>query len=897
MNALQVLTNNRDALLIAEAGAFIHNIGKMGSIFLEYQRDENQNYAYQAIVGLFAGWAEKHQDELTKDERNVFKDYIDKSHKPVTYQFLDDTTKALFKERLLHLPLPFNKRPYAIGEFIEFQNYGRWYNPFNKKGNLKSQGSGKQILARHDPEQYPDLSASELLEAVHHVASGEEKEVFRAEKQLTAPTYISSAFEYEKEIDENKLDRDRKTLLEKFKIYIDELRSDRDTGKKADMRSEFYALAKNLMVTSIADTQRPINDVTLWDISHSVASLYKSALAAFILTGTMWSSTPHDNISWRYLLVSVGGTAFWNRADRIPDLIGRRASLNNALDQVRRLLEFEIPMGNEIYRDESGSLFTVPDLDGLLTMKSDENQDLREKILAFFKNDDLHAELGIHVDIGKDLLTGKHTHICETLDKRITDLAPRPECIELYWQDDVRPGNAQICPVCGIRPAGGPYLDLGRSFMHWASHEKAAERGICRFCLQRRSRRAQEWSCNHALRQTETIWIDEAADANQRLVLLAGHFDLNGWIKGEHIETLGKPPTFARTRRCWDTTYTFWHEIKEQTLLLALKDQLGWRLTIHPAETNKIKDGALGNWFTYETDVGGQRIPLCWHPAQGSAKGFFRTCANLKHVDFESLRKKTRNRKKAVKALFNQKLSIYSAGKQRHRQKEPIIVLNGCVAADIEEYFPLIPLMIEPSSFMVLLPAATGLEAINLINEKYQREICKVKDNLPLKLGAVYFPKRTPVRAVIEAGRRMIVQKGMKSSFDFEYLDTANRRHNIRYDDSGRRCTLPCRPYGLEAILRHQKIWSTFSRLAISQQYQIIQRIEGKRDDWFGRRFSNAYLNDRVFQQFVFDTLNGAQWPGHWNTLSQEDRQIIVNAGVSGELADIFELYHSITST
>jgi hypothetical protein len=60
---------------------------------------------------------------------------------------------------------------------------------------------------------------------------------------------------------------------------------------------------------------------------------------------------------------------------------------------------------------------------------------------------------------------------------------------------------------------------------------------------------------------------------------------------------------------------------------------------------------------------------------------------------------------------------------------------------------------------MALVPAEKSLEVIKAIKTKYEREMGKVRNRLPLHLGVVYFQRRTPLRSALDAGRQMLSYK------------------------------------------------------------------------------------------------------------------------------------------
>lgn len=71
-------------------------------------------------------------------------------------------------------------------------------------------------------------------------------------------------------------------------------------------------------------------------------------------------------------------------------------------------------------------------------------------------------------------------------------------------------------------------------------------------------------------------------------------------------------------------------------------------------------------------------------------------------------------------------------------------------------YATAIPILAEPRSFMMIVPADKSLEILRYIQEKYEREMSKVQNRMPLILGVVYFGRRTPLSAALDSGRWML---------------------------------------------------------------------------------------------------------------------------------------------
>jgi CRISPR-associated Csx11 family protein len=328
-------------------------------------------------------------------------------------------------------------------------------------------------------------------------------------------------------------------------------------------RANLVKKVSELFVQAGADTRRPINEIRLWDWGVLMGALYKAAIAGVLLSG----QTPfaHD-LRWRLLSIRFNGLNYITQVARLPDLLSREQLLTDALNKVRDLLEEEYPVGNEVYRDENGSLFVVPDLPNLLSFTDNNGRTLHALILQAFKqgtlrNDSnlaLGGEITPVVELDKTAWWGQDPAwwgqdpdwktrnppqneippVGRLLSQSITS-PPFPEDVKRFWQNNV----ADICTVCGLRPQ--------------SKTDRISSRKICETCERRRLGRCQSWATKQL---EETIWIDEVADTNARLALITGQFDLDDWLSGQLVESLVlnlpgsgsggvvKNPSFSRIR-------------------------------------------------------------------------------------------------------------------------------------------------------------------------------------------------------------------------------------------------------------------------------------------------------------------------------------------------------------
>jgi len=799
-------------------------------------------------------------------------------------------------------------------------------------------------------------------------------------KQDYPGTKISTPFGFEKEISKDLTGR------------LWALPWDKLTAYSESARKELMAAVSALFSETVADTRRPSNEVDLWNWGLLVGALYKAALAGALLSG---KETEPGALRWRLLAIRVTGLDYLLQVTRIPDLLARQKLLSASLDRVQHLLEVIYPLGTEVYRDENGSIFVVPDVPDLLDRTDDSGIDLQALILQAFSEDiDGKMTPDIKPDIKleekpwwgqdpkwtkdslpaslKDELPGIGALLCQEISS-----PPEVEKIEESWSAGE---TTDICTVCGLRPQG--------------PGNKAIDRNVCDTCEERRAERSKEWATS---RSNETIWTDELADDNGRLALVVGQFDLTHWLDGRMLESLlvidapdpenkkdksitPKTPSFSRLRRIWETTRRFWQEVQTESKFKLTDDRR--RLIIHVDG-----DSELGPYHVYDLVVGQTTLNLVWVPGDNGNKGHFISAGNLgyiarqlgKDISVEDYLEKefVKNGRQPIlrnpDARAGQDSFNLLAGKritQVERQKAP--------------YSTAIPILAEPRRFMILVPADRSLAIIDMIKKKYEGELGKVRDRLPLHLGVIYAGRRTPIRSVLEAGHAMLdmagpadmetgkgwegwrlvkntpsnngerelifangitwrisVQTGdvkiedrwyprfyvgdtwerkqwkhidklsaresnlpvdkdcrvwvRPSRFDFEFLDTNARRYEIHYNKEGRR-PRRTRPFYLEDLDRLERLWEALKPLNASQAHQVIYTIEATRERWFGRDNGGRSLEDDVFRQFVADTLAGAAWPPDkpWRDIPAEWHEKLIRSGGCGELADLAEWHLEI---
>jgi len=515
-----------------------------------------------------------------------------------------------------------------------------------------------------------------------------------------------------------------------------------------EQRDIFLRKLEKAFNHAVGDDRRPINEVTLWDWGSATATLWKAITARYIL-----EKQTNGDLNWRILSIDFDGLGFLERAPTIGDLIGRQAAIQSALNDVRALLEVTYPLGNEVYRDENGSAFVVPALDGDDADGNRLRGLIQSHILDAMRQSELGGELRPRIHITQADKQAAVLH--KALATPPLPVTPFQDSLRCWWKGEA----ADVCTACSVRPQGwGAPNDKQKS--------KAQGRNVCYICLERRGSRAKIWA--QARHKTgdkhkpwrRTIWLDEVADENGRLALLVGKFDLTQWLNGDLVQTLlvvcdpanntyaPKNPSFARLQRVWRTTQQFWQTVQDQDIPAVAAQLEQRRLAIAVANADQLQED-LGKYHVYDADINGRRLSLVWD----DESGHLLTADNLAAWTGEGAA--------ALHHRLPEKISLYESGGYGQRRAELVTAQIDRSRSEIfpATYSPTIALLTQPTSFMALAPASVALDAATMVAQRYELEMSKVCNRLPLFLGIVFFDRRQPLFSALDAGRRMLQQQ------------------------------------------------------------------------------------------------------------------------------------------
>jgi len=738
----------RRTILLLEALGLIHDLGKLSDTFLKWK------------AGLVSGYRYK----LLADPRRIriyqfYKSGLNNNAAEVVKEWIKDANnkKCAFGERA------------DLTSILDSVHFTDWTNTTYSFAELAVPLLTSPGLAKILPDEWKQALGKGMhpglligkMHGVAHVEKDMNKKDTDDRKQPYPDVFSASPFGKEERIGS-------------LTKALNALPLDRIQEITTKQRREWLKEMRTWMQCGLADNRRPLNEVSLWDWGFVVGTMTKAAAAYIYNKG--WPGDLEE-IPFRTLRISLNKLEIYTHSDRISDLLGVRQAIDDAFAQVQILLEETYALGNCIYHDESGAYYLLTDL-----YDSAEQEALRQEIQALFPPDLLPR-----VYWGEKIIVDKLDKD-KTLSKELV-VNPREEAIKepsvyaennLYlfkeeW-DSGRPENAEVCSVCGIRPVGFPHKGslpaVEKDMAIWATQEKAEQRNICRVCLDRRGRRAKNW-LESSLQGT--IWTNEVADENGRIALFVGKLGLKSWLDGSLLwttqdEKTNKHPSPARLYRIAETACRFWEEISNE-LILDVVNQRPYRLALYPDCLLQ-----LGDFNAYEFEVDGVRLSVVWDEDNRR----FLTAENLDYFGKRwEWKGKNKNKKDLLMRL--EERGVFSLRESSEYGRPGQVLYKEVRVKKVEKldgYYPVIPILAEPGIFMALVPADKALALAHAVKNKYEAEMGRVRDRLPLYLGLVFCPRRTPIRAVLEAGRSMLAMDGSENMNTGEGWEAWNLREN-----------------------------------------------------------------------------------------------------------------------
>ncbi len=746
--SLKILKDNRDNLLKIELAGWLHDMYKCSDEHVDMQSVEpalSMNVGKAFYFGLMNDFDISFKGSLKESVRVT--ELIEKGRPGKTT--MEDKNLSLLVKYLgrchgaahIEKEEPTNDNPKSLYDQIDSKKRKIRKNEesIDSKKGLIDQNRGN--LSKLEEE------VNKLQEEISKLSDEVEiLEMKRSVYQKLDKTAISSVFGYDYNIAIN--------LTNRLKVLIN--------NNLLDYKD--IEAIRELFSEALGDTRRPANEITLEDWSFIVATLFKSAVAGALLeTENGREPVSADKLRWRFLSVRISGEQALGNSTSISDLLARKNWINEGLSRVKKLLEEEYPLGNEVYRDENGSIFVVPDIEDILEYVLDDTTETLEKRIRVKL--DFRGEITPEIAISEPwwgqkpiLPSGISPEAWQEGDKippigTIISKQPfspaDPEEISTYWSQNQR---NQICRISWLRP------------------EEDKTRHVSKFWANEIKGRAETW----LKEKNTTIWIDEIADSNSKIALVSAKLAISNWIGEEpgklslirtlnyetppvskHFEKCAKTPSFARVRRVWETTSKFWDEALAE--IKEVIDPITERLVLK-VRTNNL---SLPTNNAYEAKVNETKFTVFYenkNPKGADGLENFVIIENLELLAKKlPVEIKTDSRKDLVDTLLE---GLKDKNIDFFNSNDPSEVLASSKFNSIEiescNYSPVIEITKDPERFMVLVPADKALEAAKKIKEKYEKEMGKVRNRLPMNLGIVYAVYHAPLPAIMDAGYRLM---------------------------------------------------------------------------------------------------------------------------------------------
>ncbi|ACX73147.1 CRISPR-associated protein, Csx11 family [Methanocaldococcus vulcanius M7] len=359
------------------------------------------------------------------------------------------------------------------------------------------------------------------------------------EKQLDdLRDYISkyNVFDYKDEI--------KKILELKDDNYFEELDNEDDLQQVlsklktcsdvSKIRRKVYALIKLLYGFTPSDSRFPVNDTSLYDQAYMATTMFKASLAGLFLDNSKLkdlSKFDYRDIKWSILGIQYDKLGLAEKGLKVAHIQWYRETANKVDEEIKDLIEDKWALGNEIYRDETGIYFLVPEcivgdkidknLYELDKNLKNEERELKREILEIFKEkfgDEVYPTI-ILTKPSRGLM-----NLGYLLEKAKENFLRADYSLKRQF-DDYFEGKIWVCQVCGER-----FVSKDR---------KRDEIPMCDVCYKRihddKHGRIKKWVENL---NDETIWIDELQDENGRIALITLKFELKEWLNGNLLNSL-----------------------------------------------------------------------------------------------------------------------------------------------------------------------------------------------------------------------------------------------------------------------------------------------------------------------------------------------------------------------
>lgn len=544
---LKNLERHKTEILKAEVGALLFNLGKThvgfwkgknGKVYFHIDDDKfKEKYGYKPFSGYRDYFKKNNKKESKFDSKSPFTIDMDSINKELKDFFNED----------INLPFAKNDKTEKNLRLIDVL-----------KGDVSDSEFIKKIM----------------FKGCENINSGIDK---GAPKKQLNNLKIVNAFGTTKEeiannekdfVDLTRYDESRIIFLRNLWMKIDSM--GRTNIDVYEMRRFILGEIKKWYSHLLSDSRFPINDVTLWDQAYMTASMFKASVAALCLEEEKYQNyidSPSE-IKWSILGVQYDKLGLAEKALN-PSFIDWYRNGTNVVDEkIKKVIEEDFALGNEIYRDETGIYFIAPeniygkkvDGDVGLYRMNDNLSDIQEKIIECFKLFNGEVFPSIYITEPSRGTMNIAYLIENAKENFLKPVFPKSNnLVEEYFQETEYNNEFKvICDICKVR---------------LAEDDKSEKLNLCSICKERKNE-IERTKLNDEYK--ETIWTGELQDKNRRIAIVTMKFELDEWLNGNMVNTM------------------LINEINMEKMLFKLSNDL--------VNKEKAEDSVIARYIYYQND-------------------------------------------------------------------------------------------------------------------------------------------------------------------------------------------------------------------------------------------------------------------------------------------------------
>jgi len=683
---------------------------------------------------------------------------------------------------------------------------------------------------------------------------------WNAENQKDIPPMVATPFGYERPVlgESKNGDEFKRKNEEAFKCIWQKAFTWTKKGNP-DIQKEWFRLREDLpgvLIKALGYTDRPTNDVNLWDHSYGVGAMAKTMAAALALDTVAAKEkdvnvlfplrSPEQNLpglksddylcsgrpdespdlklqvqtKFKILSVLLRDVNRLHVGKSVGDILGYHRRRNILFKALAKIIERDLALGSEVFRDHAGIHFIIPwcqdsldahlkkPLEAEASKRSQEVlQDMTLDIVGFifrgkerpeWASDDIEnyipkairdaEDFNVIVEIVPSrepflseaqgysqksdvqglLFLKDRTTITEDLERRNPRIIPP----KLHSK-----GTAQLCPICRKRPTRKGLK--GRS----------EDIGACEICRKRRESRADQWweeLCNAPSLSQPTIWTSEASDSSRQVNLLTIAFDLSRWFNGRAFDgfwmhntknekkvkkQFDTPvyPAPARIRGVWEACLAYVREVRQSVVDMLFNRQDPKKRHIYQKER-----------LVFEVKNDSSYFPKNGHGVLLSAPEnkpelgdwFLGTDTNGKHWLLG-----VNGQRDIEVSDLNKLILIREDEKEIHPLKGADFIKQEGEERPFGVYKPIIDILTDsPTRFQILLPAQETVRVIKEVHDLFLTHFGKVAHMMEAAVVCLNFKEKFPFYLALETADRFVGSE----------LNRARHKiHNTEISESG----------------------------------------------------------------------------------------------------------------